>query len=275
MKITRITKQKKNNSRYNIYTDDGNGEKYTLSVDEDLLVKYHLRKGLTLSQSFIETLNEQDTVHRSYAQVLNYLSYRMRSTQEIKDYLMRKGVDSEHIQVIIERLLDEGLVNDYTFAELFVKDRMQHSNKGPLFVKQELTKTKGIPEDIANEAIGQYTDEMQYRRALKIAEKRMKRQSNHSFKKQLQQLQATLKRNGFTKNIIEQIADECKIYKDESAEWRALCDHGERLINKYERKLTGSALMNKIKEGLYRQGFAMNDIYQYINSLSIYSSEET
>src|SRR5699024_14549 len=109
----------------------------------------------------------------------------------------------------------------------------------------------------------------------KIAEKRMNRQSNHSFKKQLQQLQATLKRNGFTKNIIEQVADECKMYKDESAEWSALCYHGERLINKYDRKLTGFTLMNKIKEGLYRQGFSMNDIQEYINNLSIYSSEET
>src|SRR5699024_12396129 len=93
---------------------------------------------------------------------------------------------------------------------MFVKNRMKHSNKGPLFVKQELTKTKGIQEDIVNEAISQYTDEMQYRRALKIEEKRMNSQSNHSIKKQLQQLQATLKRNGHTKNIIEKVVVECK-----------------------------------------------------------------
>jgi regulatory protein len=38
--ITKITVQKKQPDRYNIFTDDGNGERYALSVDEAVLIKY-------------------------------------------------------------------------------------------------------------------------------------------------------------------------------------------------------------------------------------------
>lgn len=87
IKITRITTQKKNKHRYNIFIDEGHGERFGFSVDEDVLIQYNLRKGLELDDAMQATLREQDTWQQSYSKVIGYLGYRMRTKQEVYDYL--------------------------------------------------------------------------------------------------------------------------------------------------------------------------------------------
>ena len=50
--ITKITTQKKNKERYNIFMDEGKGEQYAFSVDEAVLIKYQLKKGMELMTFF-------------------------------------------------------------------------------------------------------------------------------------------------------------------------------------------------------------------------------
>lgn len=269
MKISRITKQKRANNRYNVFLDDGHGDVFGFSVDEDLLVKYHLRKGLTLSSSLIRTLKQQDTFHRSYTQAIHYLSFRMRSSFEVEEYLRRKDVDEEHIVLIINKLNEEGIIDDRAFAHMFVKDRIQRSYKGPNVVKKELAVLKGISAELASEAVEQFTYDIQYERAMKVAEKRMSRKRKHSFQKELQQLQAALTRNGFTRSVIEDIVEEYRSYKDDSKEWETLCKHGERLLKRYKQKFSGFTLTQKLKEGLYRQGFSIENINKFLYKQNI------
>lgn len=262
-KITRITTQKRSKHRYNIFIDDGNEEKFGFSVDEDVLIKYNLRKGLELSEAIIEKLLKDDTLQKSYAQVIGYLGYRMRSKKEIVDYLVKKEVDSEHITKIIDKLTVRNLIDDQEFANSFVRSRIQTTTKGPGLVKQEL-QAKGITASIADKAINQYDYGTQYKKAEKIAEKRSKRSSRHSIKKQQQQLQATLIRNGFTQEIIQDILTNNKAESTES-ERDALYYQGEKLLRKHSNKLSGYDLRNKLKEVLYRQGFKIDSINEFLD----------
>src|SRR5699024_5449048 len=114
-KIARITTQKKHKNRYNIFLDNGQSEKYGFSVDEAILIEYGLRKGLELDDSMITTLIQKDTLHKSYTQAINFLSFRMRTKKEIYDYLVKKEVDTEHITKIIDKLIAEKLIDDGQF----------------------------------------------------------------------------------------------------------------------------------------------------------------
>lgn len=266
IKITRITTQKRNKHRYNIFTDDGQGEKFGFSVDEDVLIEFNLRKGLTINEAEMQTLLKKDILQQSYAKVIGYLGYRMRTKKEIRDYLVKKEVDEEHIEQILSKLEDRKLVDDKEFADLFVKTRIKTSTKGPGLVKRELTE-KGVTSIIANEAVEQYSYGIQYEKATKVAEKRLKRNSRHSFKKQQEQLQATLLRNGFTQDIIRDVLFNIEEV-DTEAEMEALSYHGERLLRKHEGKLTGYELKNKVKESLYRQGFKIETINSYLDQIS-------
>lgn len=265
-KITRITTQKRNKHRYNIFIDNGQGEQFGFGVDEDVLIEFNLRKGLTLNKAEIQTLLRKDVFQQSYAKVISYLGYRMRTKKEIRDYLVKNEVDDEHIKQILNKLEERKLVDDKEFADLFVKTRIQTTTKGPGLVKRELAE-KGVTGLISSQAVEQYSYGIQYEKATKIAEKRLRRNSRHSFKKQQDQLQATLLRNGFTQEIIRDVLSNIEDV-DVEAETKALHYNGERLLRKHEQKFTGYELKNKVKESLYRQGFKIKAINEYLDQMT-------
>lgn len=264
VKIARITTQKRKKNRYNIFTDDGNGEEYGFSVDEDILIKYHLRKGMELEDAMIIELKKLDTIEKSYSKAIHYLGYRMRTEKEMRDYLKKQEVDHEHISIIINRLFDRDLLNDVEFANMFVRTRINTTSKGPTLVRQELT-VKGVSSHIASEAIVAYTYEVQYEKALQTAKKRMNRTNRNSLRKQIQQLQAYLMRNGFSGDVIRDVVAEVQETMDTDSERDAVLHQGERLFRRHERKLQGRELLNKLKQGLYQQGFNKAAIEQFID----------
>lgn len=262
-KITRITAQKRSKQRYNIFIDEGHGEKFGFSVDEDVFIQYHLRKGMELSEPMMEELLRADTFQKSYSDVIRYLSYRMRTKKEIIDYLEKKEVDSDHIPKVIEKLTSEKLIDDQEFANSFVRSRIKTTTKGPGLVKQEL-QVKGITSSIADEAIRQYDYSIQYKKAEKIAEKRSAKSKRYSINRQRQQLHAALTRNGFTQEVIQDVLANIQQNLDEN-EKEAVYYQGDRLLRKHSRKLSGYELKNKLKEALYRQGFNVESINEYLN----------
>src|SRR5699024_5509846 len=92
-----------------------------------------------------------------------------------------------------------------------------------------------------------------------------KQTRKNAFRKQLQQIQATLMQKGFTQDVIRDVAADIQDEKNGEAEWEAIVHHGEKLLRKHQLKLTGFELCNKIKEGLYRKGFSFELINQYID----------
>ena len=90
-KVTRISVQKKNKNRYNIFLQEEGEERYAFSVEEETLIEAGLRKGQILDRDMIKSLERKDLLHKSYNRAINYLSYRMRSIKEIADYLSEIG----------------------------------------------------------------------------------------------------------------------------------------------------------------------------------------
>ncbi|UOQ43669.1 recombination regulator RecX [Halobacillus salinarum] len=261
-KITRITTQKKHKNRYNIYLDYGDGEDYGFSVDEDVLVKYRLQKNMELDKPTIEALIQTDDVHKSFTLALNYLSYRMRSEKEIRDYLHKKEVESEHVDEVVERLKDHQLLDDQEFANSLVRTRVNTSSKGPLLVKKELQE-KGIHVSQAEEALQYYPYDKQYEKAMKFAEKKAKSEARKSFKQLVQTIQQNLAQKGFKGEVIQEVLANLP-GEDEDSEWTAAEFQGEKLLRKHARKYSGFELKQKVKSGLYRKGFDREVIDRFI-----------
>ncbi len=261
--ISRITTQKKNKHRYNIFLDQNNKEAYGFSVDEDILISFQLRKGMELDEPTINALIEKDNIHKSFTLALNYLSYRMRSKQEIHDYLVKKEVEPDQIPVVLDRLVREGFLDDREFAASLVRTRKNTTSKGPLLVKKELL-DKGVSAVIADEAIQLYTYQDQFAKALKWMEKKMKNDGRKSFREQLQNVQKTLMQKGFTGDVIKDVLAEVDTGDDNDAEWQAVVYQGEKLLRKYAKKEEGMQLKQKLKAALYRKGFGFEEIDRFI-----------
>jgi regulatory protein len=263
-RITRITTQKKNKNRYNVFLDDGEGENYGFSVDEAVLVEYRLRKNLELDDTQISTLIQKDTLYKSYTLAITFLSYRMRTKKEIYDYLEKKEVDEEQIHQVIEKLTEEKLVDDAQFANMFVSSRINTSTKGPRLIKKELM-DKGVSENIASDAIRQFSYELQYEKAANWVEKKLSQNKKDSFRQQLNKLRANLMQKGFTHDVVKDVFSRIEDKKDEEAEWENAVYQGEKLVRKHSRKLKGYELRHKVKEGLYRKGFTMEVIEKFLD----------
>ena len=259
-KITRITIQQKNKSRYNIFLND----EYTFSVDEAILIEFNLGKGLELDEKTIEAIIQKENVHKSYTQAIHYLSYRMRSRKEVYDYLEKKEVAHEQIEEIIGRLTKEKLINDSEFAEMFVRTRINTSNKGPGMIKNEL-REKGVSAAIADESLEQFSYEMQYEKVHKQMEKKLKGQTKDSFRKKQQQTQMSLMQKGFSQDVIKAVVAEFKGEKDEDKEWEALTYQGDKLFSRHSGKLEGFELRNKLTQGLHGKGFSFDLVKRFVN----------
>lgn len=84
-----------------------------------------------------------------------YLGVRLRSEKELRDYLTRKlkryDIEPEDIQNLIAKKLDAlkkyNLINDLTFAKVYVDEKTRFKQRGEYRIRLELRK-KGISDSI-------------------------------------------------------------------------------------------------------------------------------
>ena len=141
--ITKITQQKKDLERYNIYLD----EKYAFSVHETVLVKFELTKGLALEDWSIDEIVYEDQINKAFNRALHYLGFQMRSEFEVKQKLLDAEYGEAVILEAIIKLRKLGFLNDETFSNNILEAQKINSSRGPRAIKQELER-KGIDKEL-------------------------------------------------------------------------------------------------------------------------------
>lgn len=272
--ISRITTQKKNKDRYNIYLLEGDKENYGFSVDETILIEYHLHKGLELDEKTVDDLMDEDTMQKAYNMVIHYLSYRMRTEKEVVDYLKQKEIPEIYIAQIMDKLMQNKLINDRDFAEAFVRTRINTSSKGSKIIQRELSE-KGVSKKIADEAIQQYTYDEQFDKAQNLLQKKSNQHTKLSHRQRIERLKSHLIQKGFTHEVVNDVMASSPIAKDETSEWQALIHHGTNQLRKLRTKHEGYQLRNKMKESLYRKGFPLSLIQAYLEEFVSEESDES
>jgi regulatory protein len=187
-KITALETQKRDPNRVNVHLD---GE-YAFSLAR--IVAAWLQVGQELEAQKIEALQAQDASERAYQQAMLFLSYRARSTAEIRQNLKRHKLPPEAIEETIERLKAEKLADDGQFAKAWVENRSTFRPRSRMALSVEL-RQKGIPEEAARAALTDVDEEtLAYDAALKRA-RRLESLEWNEFRTKLSQY---LGRRGFS-----------------------------------------------------------------------------
>lgn len=258
--ITKITRQKKNTERYNLYLD----ETYAFSVDESVLIRYQLTKGKVLADFEMDDMIYEDEVRKAFSTALNYLSYRMRSEQEVKKKLLEYEFGEAVILEAIRKLKEYNYLNDEEFSKALLSTEKKSSKKGPGAIKQSL-KQKGIDEETQQAVLTTYSEEEQLEIALKLAEKVLRTSSQLTPSQQKRKIQDMLARKGYSFSIGKQIITklESELVTDE---WdQKLHDQGEKAWRKVSSKYSGRERRQKVKQQLYSKGFPLDIIDQFID----------
>ena len=87
-----------------------------------------------------------------YDQAIRLLEFRSRSVAELRRKLLQKGGDSAEIDRVIERLREQRLLDDVSFAREFVRSRVMGAGSSRHRILQELRR-KGVARSVADEAI--------------------------------------------------------------------------------------------------------------------------
>ena len=257
--ITKIGRQKNNPERYNIYLD----EQYSFAVDEGTLIKFGLMKGKALEPFDIDEIIYEDEIAKAFNKGLNFLSYQMRSEQEVRKKLLAAELGEAVVEEAIRKLAKLGFLNDETYSKALLETKKRTAKKGPRAIQQDLIK-KGINKDLQKEVLQQYSHDDQLQNALSLAEKLVRAGDAKTPSQVKQKIQDLLLRNGYSFSIVSEVLDQIELTRDDD-EWNELVEkQGDKIWAKFSAKFTGSERNMKVKQALYQKGFPVEVINQYI-----------
>ena len=141
-----------------LQTIEKRGNKIILNFDElerleiyyDVYLNFSLFKGDDITSKEIDKIKITNAEFEVKNSAFRYLSNRSHSALELKTKLKKKGFDSEIIETVILELKDKKYLNDFTFAENFVRNRVERRKEGIVKITSELYK-KGITREIIAE----------------------------------------------------------------------------------------------------------------------------
>lgn len=129
---------KKGNGNYQIVFD--NGKK--INLNENIILKYNLLYKKEIDGEVLKEIIIDNEKYDIYSKCVRYIGVRIRSINEIREYMIRKSIDEETIDGVIDKLMKNGLLNDEMFTKAFVHDKLSFTTMGPYKIEFELKKHK-------------------------------------------------------------------------------------------------------------------------------------
>lgn len=83
-----------------------------------------------------------------------YLSRRERTTLEVRQHLLREGVEEPEADAAIQELVEGGCLDDARFARLFVEDKRELEQWGAERIRRGLS-SRGIDRELADAALAE------------------------------------------------------------------------------------------------------------------------
>jgi len=105
MKIIKYTKLKNNKYRVDFDTE-------SLELYDDIIIKYELLLKKRIKEEEFQALKKENLSFTGYYLALKYLNSKMRTKKEIEEYLKKKEIPKEMIEVALSKLETLGYLDD-------------------------------------------------------------------------------------------------------------------------------------------------------------------
>jgi regulatory protein len=198
-KITAIEPQQKNPQRVNIYLD---GE---FAFGLSRFTAGWLKVAQELSEEKVAALQAEDANEMAYQKALHFLSYRPRSSAEVRQNLTKRGIPEALVDEAVNRLQRAGLVNDQEFARAWVENRNAFRPRSKLALRMELRR-KGLSDEIVQPVLDEQVDEEAL--AFEAARKYAPRLAGLEWLDFRHRLSGFLARRGFSYTILSPVVSE-------------------------------------------------------------------
>lgn len=250
MKITKLEKKKR---LYLLELD--NDQK--LYITEDTIVKYFLSKEKEISEEELKEI--QEFAQYSYGKnlALYHLSFKARTTKEVRDYLTKYEIDTEIIDKVVQHLKEEKWLDDRQYARNLIEANLISGDKGPVLLQQKIQQ-KGVPKSILQEILADYDfTEVISRTAIKLQKKY---QGKYPLKAIETKIIQGLISKGFAYNQAKIAFQNLELEADEETTNELILKELEKQYRKYSKKYEGYDLKQRLTQALARKGYDYSDI---------------
>lgn len=208
-RITDISTQKKRDTRANIYLDG----KFCCGLEKITVLSEGLIIGDEIDTDTLADIQQKSESATAFDKATRYLSVRMRTEKEIRNYLRNKGYLPAVFNNVIKKLKEYHYIDDAIFCKQYI-DLYRH-RYGETKIRMELRRL-GVNANTVEDALedlGDQTDE-----AISSARKYIRTHSKADYRK----LYAFLYGKGFkydtVKTVMAEVADELNGKADEMDE---------------------------------------------------------
>ena len=172
-------KNKRNPNIFVLHTDNGDFDFYS-----DILVRDNITKGEVDSEKFYAS-HQESLVIIAFNMATKYISSKLKTEQQIKDYLYKKEFHKQTVDVVLEKLKSYNIINDANYAKSYAK-------ANPIFSKNKLKQklyASGVKGDVVADIVADVDD---YASCLHHAEKylRNKIKDKQTIEKLIRRLQS-------------------------------------------------------------------------------------
>ena len=103
-------------------------------MHSDIIVKNNISVGVVDDNVFYDSVDESSELIALNLSV-KYISNRIKTEKQIKDYLYKKEYNSNVVSAVIKKLKEYNIINDEIFAESYIKSNVNFSKSK---IKQKL-----------------------------------------------------------------------------------------------------------------------------------------
>ena len=139
-KITAITIQSKNKKRCNLFIDD----EFYSGISLETVMQHRLKSGMDIDKtSLAEIILESDKVEALNFAV-DYLSSRLKTKRQVKDYLLKKGYSEQVVWHCIDKLKEYNYIDDQEYSKRYIESTSK--TQGRRLVEYKLM-MKGVKKE--------------------------------------------------------------------------------------------------------------------------------
>jgi regulatory protein len=168
MKVTKLSSQKKDSSRVNVYID----EEFFCGLSLDLVAKFNLYDDKEVDVKELDEILFEELKARFSQRALSYVSKTLKTEFQLRRYLKtlsfkKKGswyndIDKAKLEEIfneaIKKLDEYGYINDEEFAEQFILSRIKNRPRGKMVLVSELM-SKGVDKELARKKVEELVED--------------------------------------------------------------------------------------------------------------------
>ncbi len=152
MKIEKYKKIKED--LYRVLLDNGE----IIDIYEDVILANNLLYKSEIDQNLLDKINIENNYQLAYNISVKYIMVRLRSINEIKVYLTKKGYSKDVIDKVIEKLIKNKLLDDEIFTKAYINDKLNFTNVGKYKLISELTTKMKVDNSVVYNVLESYKE---------------------------------------------------------------------------------------------------------------------